>query len=112
MGSGSCPLGLQGIEEEGGSWMCQSLVGWQLLLQVPETGRGQYLEEANTSQSGGGGRWWKACLFSVEPCSAHLPQRRELARGGREGPRSPTQGFLAHGFAQGEEFALGLLPLL
>lgn len=92
--------------------MCQSLVGWKLLLQVPETRRDQYLEEANTSQSGGGGRWWKACLFSVKPCSAHLPQRRELARGGREGPRSPTQGFLAHGFAQGEEFALGLLPLL
>lgn len=81
--------------------MCQSLVDWQLGLQVPETGRKPVLPSLEG---------WKACLFPAEPCSAHLPQRRELARGAREGPRSPTQGFLELGFAQGEEFALGLLP--
>lgn len=86
--------------------MCQSLVGWQL----GASGARDW-EEASTSQSRER-RWWKASLFPAKPCSAHLPQRRELARGGREGSRSLTQGFLELGFAQGEEFALGLLPLL
>lgn len=87
--------------------MCQSLVGWQLALLVPETGRkpvppslGREMVEGPSVPS--------QALLCPPPAKEGGSWQKE---GGREGPGSPTQGFLELGFAQGEEFALGLLPL-